>query len=57
MGDTLAMETEGLTKVYGGGRTEVVALRDASMRVRRGEVVACSAPAVPANPPSSSLSG
>ncbi|MBI2880212.1 MAG: ABC transporter ATP-binding protein, partial [Candidatus Tectomicrobia bacterium] len=44
MGDALAMETEGLTKVYGGGRTEVVALRDASMRVRRGEVVALIGP-------------
>jgi len=42
--DTLALETAGLTKVYGSGRTEVVALRDASMRVRRGEIVALLGP-------------
>lgn len=40
----LALETEGLTKVYGHGHTEVVALRDASMRVRRGEIVALLGP-------------
>jgi putative ABC transport system ATP-binding protein len=39
-----ALETEGLTKVYGHGHTEVVALRDASMRVRRGEIVALLGP-------------
>lgn len=44
MTDPLALETSGLTKVYGGGHTEVVALRDASMRVRRGEVVALLGP-------------
>lgn len=42
--ETLALETEGLTKVYGSGHTEVVALRDATMRVRRGEIVALLGP-------------
>ena len=40
----LALETEGLTKIYGHGHTEVVALRDASMRVRRGEIAALLGP-------------
>jgi len=44
MGETLALEANGLTKVYGSGHTEVVAMRDASMRVRRGEVVALLGP-------------
>lgn len=43
-GDALALETEALTKVYGSGHTEVVAMRDASMRVRRGEIVALLGP-------------
>ncbi len=44
MNEPLALETAGLTKVYGHGHTEVVALRDASMRVRRGEIVALLGP-------------
>jgi len=44
MGEPLALETSGLTKVYGHGHTEVVALRDAGMRVRRGEIVALLGP-------------
>lgn len=40
----LAIETDRLTKIYGSGNTEVVALRDASMQVRRGEVVALLGP-------------
>lgn len=44
MDATLALETDGLTKVYGSGHTEVVALRDASMRVRRGEIAALLGP-------------
>jgi len=44
MNETLALETEGLSKVYGSGHTEVVALRDASMRVHRGEIVALLGP-------------
>ncbi len=39
-----AIETQAITKVYGSGNTEVVAMRDASMQVRRGEVVALLGP-------------
>jgi putative ABC transport system ATP-binding protein len=44
MNGSLAIETRGLTKVYGSGNTEVVAMRDAAMAVRRGEVVALLGP-------------
>lgn len=44
MNEILAIETRGLTKVYGSGNTEVVALRDAAVTVRRGEVVALLGP-------------
>lgn len=44
MQEALAIETRGLTKVYGSGNTEVVAMRDASLAVRRGEVVALLGP-------------
>jgi putative ABC transport system ATP-binding protein len=44
MHDTLALEADGLRKVYGSGHTEVVAMRDASMRVRRGEITALLGP-------------
>jgi putative ABC transport system ATP-binding protein len=44
MPESPALETDGLTKVYGSGHTEVVALRDASIRVRRGEVAALLGP-------------
>lgn len=44
MSDPLAIETRALTKVYGSGNTEVVALRDASVSVRRGEIVALLGP-------------
>jgi putative ABC transport system ATP-binding protein len=44
MSDTLALETEGLSKVYGSGHTRVVALRDACVRVRRGEIAALLGP-------------
>jgi len=44
MSESPALETRGLTKVYGHGHTEVVALSDASMRVRRGEIVALLGP-------------
>lgn len=40
----LAIETRALTKIYGSGNTEVVAMRDASMTVARGEVVALLGP-------------
>lgn len=44
MDESLALETEALTKVYGSGNTEVVAMRDAAMRVRRREIVALLGP-------------
>ncbi len=44
MRDEVAIETQALTKVYGRGNTEVLALRDASMTVRHGEVVALLGP-------------
>ncbi len=44
MNDIPAIETRNLTKVYGSGNTEVVAMRDASLTVRRGEVVALLGP-------------
>ena len=40
----LAIQTRDLTKIYGSGNTEVVAMRDASMEVARGEVVALLGP-------------
>lgn len=39
-----AAETQSLTKIYGRGNTEVVAMRDVSLSVRRGEVVALLGP-------------
>jgi len=39
-----AVEATGLTKVYGSGDTEVVAMRDVSLRVERGEVIALLGP-------------
>ena len=44
MSESLAIETRGLTKVYGSGHTEVVAMRDASVGIRRGQVVALLGP-------------
>jgi putative ABC transport system ATP-binding protein len=44
MHETLAIETQDLRKVYGSGNTEVVAMRDVSVGVRRGEVVALLGP-------------
>ncbi len=42
--NTPAVLTRGLTKIYGAGNTEVVALRDVALRVARGEVVALLGP-------------
>ena len=39
-----AIETRALTKVYGSGNTEVVAMRDASVTVLRGQVMALLGP-------------
>jgi len=40
----LAIETQQVTKIYGSGNTEVVAMLDASMQVQQGEVVALLGP-------------
>jgi len=44
MTNTISIETKGLTKIYGSGNTEVVAMRDATIQVKRGEVVALLGP-------------
>jgi putative ABC transport system ATP-binding protein len=41
---TPAIEAFNLTKIYGSGNTEVVAMNDVSLRVARGEVVALLGP-------------
>lgn len=43
-GSPPAIVAEGLTKVYGSGNTEVVALRDATLTVKKGEMVALLGP-------------
>ena len=40
----LAVEAIGLTKIYGAGNTEVVAMNNVSMQLARGEVVALLGP-------------
>ena len=44
MQSPFAIQTQMLTKIYGSGNTEVVAMRDATMDVRHGEVVALLGP-------------
>ena len=44
MSVNLCIETKSLSKVYGSGNTEVVAMQDATMGVRKGEVVALLGP-------------
>lgn len=44
MENSFAIETQALTKIYGSGNTEVVAMRDASLQIRHGEVVALLGP-------------
>lgn len=39
-----AVEAIGLTKIYGSGNTEVVAMKDVTVRLARGEVVALLGP-------------
>jgi putative ABC transport system ATP-binding protein len=41
---TLAVEAIALTKIYGSGNTEVVAMKDVSVTLARGEVVALLGP-------------
>lgn len=40
----LAIQAKSLTKIYGSGNTEVIAMQDASMEVAKGEVVALLGP-------------
>lgn len=40
----LIVEASGLTKTYGSGNTEVIAVRDVSLSVARGEVIALLGP-------------
>lgn len=44
MSEPAAIETRQLTKVYGSGHTEVVAMREVTLSVNRGEVVALLGP-------------
>ena len=44
MSENLAIQTRGLTKIYGSGHTEVVAMRDATVDIQRGQVVALLGP-------------
>jgi putative ABC transport system ATP-binding protein len=44
MNTTPAIEARGLTKIYGSGETEVVAMRDVDLTVQRSEVVALLGP-------------
>jgi len=39
-----ALQAAGLTKIYGSGHTEVVAVRDVAVEVNRGEIVALLGP-------------
>ncbi len=42
--EAIAVETRELTKIYGRGNTEVVAMRDVTFCVRRGEIAALLGP-------------
>jgi putative ABC transport system ATP-binding protein len=42
--DIAAVDALGLTKIYGSGNTEVVAMKDVSVKLSRGEVVALLGP-------------
>jgi len=44
MSSNVGIETQGLTKVYGSGHTEVVAMREANVRVEAGQCVALIGP-------------
>jgi putative ABC transport system ATP-binding protein len=40
----IAVETQGLTKIYGAGNTEIVAVKNASLQVKHGELAALLGP-------------
>ena len=40
----IVLEAQGLTKIYGSGNTEVIAVQDATLSVARGEIVALLGP-------------
>ena len=40
----ISIETEGLTKIYGSGNTEVVAMVDVNFKVKQGEIAALLGP-------------
>jgi putative ABC transport system ATP-binding protein len=42
--DNLALQAAGLTKIYGSGHTEVIAVRDVAVEVCKGEIVALLGP-------------
>ncbi len=42
--NNVAIETRALTKIYGSGNTEVIAMRDVSLTVNRGELAAMLGP-------------
>lgn len=42
--DNITLQAAGLTKIYGSGHTEVVAVRDVSLSVSKGEIVALLGP-------------
>jgi putative ABC transport system ATP-binding protein len=42
--NNLVLQAVGLTKIYGSGHTEVVAVRNADVQVKRGEIVALLGP-------------
>jgi putative ABC transport system ATP-binding protein len=42
--DDIALEARELTKIYGSGNTEVIAMRDVNLSVRRGEMAALLGP-------------
>ena len=51
MNESLAIETRGLTKIYGSGNTEVVAMHDAPMAFAAARSSLCWAPAGRENRP------
>ena len=54
---TPAIEVFDLTKIYGSGNTEVVAIKDVNLRVAKGEVIALLGPSGAGKSISSSRDG